>query len=298
MYYDIIVLISENDMLQKIGVSLDADNRDMLKQIGHDILSFDKQIGLKRSQTFDHSYAALNSPSLKLSLSIQHFDKQKTLKKTSTFDKSSSLLRSLEHSSSIHHFNTESLKHVDPVDKSSPMHIYSLVRSYSAYYDDLDIPDENVSRTEANSTETNEINKSVDIEEDVDVNKSEKLEHEKNHIDEMLDVNKIINDVTNTCEGINDGSFTQISPEEPAAVKINVVDSVSDDKTESNNTDVENEYDSSLVVKTTLEDLEEFHDVPVQSIKDKTILDCTQCAIEEEKDTDGDRLLADPVIEN
>ncbi|KAL4234792.1 hypothetical protein ACF0H5_006434 [Mactra antiquata] len=134
--------LKDDDKLQKFMTGIDQDNVNKLKEIGQDIQTFDKRTNLKRSQTFDHSDSTLKSPSLKLSLSIQHFDKEKSLKRTSTFDKSSMLLRSLEHSMSIQHFDMSSLKHVDPTDRGSPLHIYSLVRSYSAYHDDTHTPDD------------------------------------------------------------------------------------------------------------------------------------------------------------
>lgn len=111
-----------------------------LQQIGLGIRTFDKQRQLKRSQTFDHSTPAIDNASLRLALSIQHFDKGRSLKRAQTLDRSSACLRPLEHSLSIQHFDSGTLKHVEPVDKSRPLHIYSLTRNFSSYCNYADTP--------------------------------------------------------------------------------------------------------------------------------------------------------------
>jgi hypothetical protein len=113
-----------------------------LQEIGQGIKTFDRQRQLKRSQTFDHSSPAINDASLKLALSIQHFDKEKSLRKAQTLDRTSLSLKSLERSMSIQHFDFHSLKHVESVDKSSPLHLYSLTRTFSCYSDYSDTPTE------------------------------------------------------------------------------------------------------------------------------------------------------------
>lgn len=111
-----------------------------LQQIGQGIRTFDQQRQLKRSETFDHSTPAIDSASLRLTLSIQHFDKTRSLKRAQTLDRSSACLRPLEHSLSIQHFDCGTLKHVEPVDKSRPLHIYSLTRNFSSYCNYADTP--------------------------------------------------------------------------------------------------------------------------------------------------------------
>ena len=122
--------------------NVEDEHLETLQKIGHKIKTFDKQRQLKRSQTFDHSSPSINDASLKLTLSIQHFDKEKSLKKAHTLDRTSSRLKALEHSMSIQHFDFHSLKHVESVDKSSPLHIYSLTRSFSCYSNYSDTPTE------------------------------------------------------------------------------------------------------------------------------------------------------------
>ncbi|XP_053402655.1 ankyrin repeat domain-containing protein 27-like [Mercenaria mercenaria] len=131
-----------NDKLRTMATDIEQPQLDTLQQIGLGIKTFDKQKQLKRSETFDHSTPAIDDASLKLSLSIQHFDKEKRLRRAHTLDRSSAGLKSLEHSLSIQHFDFSSLKHVQSVDKSNPLHIYSLTRSFSCYSDYADTPTE------------------------------------------------------------------------------------------------------------------------------------------------------------
>ncbi|XP_060567236.1 ankyrin repeat domain-containing protein 27-like isoform X2 [Ruditapes philippinarum] len=131
-----------NEKLRKMVSNVEDKHLNTLQQIGQGIKTFDRQRKLKRSQTFDHSSPAINDASLKLALSIQHFDKEKSLRKAQTLDRTSLSLKSLEHSMSIQHFDFHSLKHVESVDKSSPLHLYSLTRTFSCYSDYSDTPTE------------------------------------------------------------------------------------------------------------------------------------------------------------
>ena len=93
-------------------------------------------------------FAALEEKDLstlkQITASIKTFDKEKSLKRSKTFDRSALTLDLIKIPMSIQHFNTGSLKHVDSVDKSSPMHIYSLLRSDSSYSNYLETPSANV----------------------------------------------------------------------------------------------------------------------------------------------------------
>lgn len=139
---DIIFLITESNQLMKMMTAMDDQHLQSLQKISEGVKTFDRQKSLKRSQTFDHSAPAIDNASLKLALSIQHFDKEKSLRKAQTLDRSFALLKPLEHSLSIQHFDYKTLKHVEPVDKSSPLHILSLTRSFSCYRDYADTPTE------------------------------------------------------------------------------------------------------------------------------------------------------------
>ena len=88
----------------------------------------------------DHSKPVLDTPDLKIGMSIRNFDKSHSLKRVPTKDRSRAMLGSLKLPLSIQHFETGSLKHVEPVDKSSPLHIYELTRSFSCYHDYNDTP--------------------------------------------------------------------------------------------------------------------------------------------------------------
>ncbi|XP_052817656.1 ankyrin repeat domain-containing protein 27-like isoform X2 [Mya arenaria] len=104
------------------------------------IKTFDKQRKLKRSKTFDHSSPNIDNPELKLSLSIQHFDKVNSLRHVEITDKSRAMLEQLKLPLEIQHFETGTLKHVEPLDKSSPMYIYEISRDTSCYSDYCDTP--------------------------------------------------------------------------------------------------------------------------------------------------------------
>ena len=119
-----------------------------------DIKAFDKTSSLKRSKTFDHSTALLDSPELKLSLSIKSFDKSLCLKHSKTFDRSEAVLWNLRRNFAIQSFDSLTLKHVDLVDKSNPLHLYYLAQScYKDYKDEipLDFETKTVSREHGDS---------------------------------------------------------------------------------------------------------------------------------------------------
>ena len=89
-------------------------------------------------------FAALEEKDLstleQITRSIKSFDKEKSLKRSRTFDKSALTLDLIKIPMSIQHFDHSSLRHVDSVDKSSPMHIYSLLRSESTYTNYVETP--------------------------------------------------------------------------------------------------------------------------------------------------------------
>lgn len=116
----------------------DIDNVDL--KLSLSIRHFDRSSQLKRSATLDHSKPVLDSPELKLGLSIRNFNKSHSLKQVQTIDRSEAMLEKLKLPLSIQNFETGTLKHVEPVDKSSPLHIYSLTRSFSCYQDYTDTP--------------------------------------------------------------------------------------------------------------------------------------------------------------
>ena len=83
-------------------------------------------------------FAALEEKDLstlqQITTSIKSFDKEKSLKRSKTFDRSALTLDLIKIPMSIQHFDHGSLRHVDSVDKSSPMHIYQMLRSESSYF--------------------------------------------------------------------------------------------------------------------------------------------------------------------
>ena len=93
-------------------------------------------------------FAALEEKDLsslqQITASIKSFDKQKSLKRSKTFDKSALTLDLIKIPMSIEHFDHGRLKHVESIDKSTPMHIYTLLRSDSSYSNYLETP--NVSK--------------------------------------------------------------------------------------------------------------------------------------------------------
>lgn len=141
----------------------DIDNADL--KLALSIKHFDKSTQLKRSETLDHSSPVLNSPEVKLGLSIRHFDKERSLRRTKTLDKSSAMLEPLKLPLAIQHFETGTLKHVEPIDKSSPLHIYELTRSLSCYqdYSDTSALEENEVEGESDVHEEQE-HENTDIE--------------------------------------------------------------------------------------------------------------------------------------
>jgi len=111
------------------------------EKLGLSIRSFDREHSLKRSKTFDSSSPWIDNPELKLALSIQHFDKTKSLKHVDTCDKSGAVLETLKLPLEIQHFNTGTLKHVEPKDKSNPLYIYdlSMNEDCNIYYSDTPV---------------------------------------------------------------------------------------------------------------------------------------------------------------
>ena len=89
-------------------------------------------------------FAALEEKDLsslqQITASIKSFDKQKSLKRSKTFDKSALTLDLIKIPMSIEHFDHGTLKHVESIDKSTPMHIYTLLRSDSSYSNYLETP--------------------------------------------------------------------------------------------------------------------------------------------------------------
>ena len=89
-------------------------------------------------------FAALEEKDLstlkQITTSIKSFDREKSLKRSKTFDRSALTLDLIKIPMSIQHFDRGSLRHVDSLDKSSPLHIYQLLRSDSAYSNYLETP--------------------------------------------------------------------------------------------------------------------------------------------------------------
>ena len=89
-------------------------------------------------------FAALEEKDLstlkQITASIKTFDRQKSLKRSKTFDRSALTLDLIKIPMSIQHFDHGSLRHVNSVDKSSPMHIYQMLRSESSYFNYLETP--------------------------------------------------------------------------------------------------------------------------------------------------------------
>lgn len=69
--------------------------------------------------------------------SIRTFNPNSSLRRTSTNDKSSAQLTALQRQFSITSFNLSSLRHVESVDKSEPLHLYKLVQKEREKQDDF-----------------------------------------------------------------------------------------------------------------------------------------------------------------
>ena len=112
-----------------------------------------------------------------ITASIKSFDKQKSLKRSKTFDKSALTLDLIKIPMSIEHFDHGTLKHVESIDKSTPMHIYTLLRSDSTYSNYLETPNvskeisEHILWSHNRDTETKEMSG-----EDNSISRTEELE--------------------------------------------------------------------------------------------------------------------------
>ncbi|KAL3859954.1 hypothetical protein ACJMK2_010133 [Sinanodonta woodiana] len=88
------------------------------------------QVSTKGKLGIKELFAAFEEKDLKtlqnLNSSIQTFDRRSSLRRVDTLDKTDTQLFHMRHSFSIQNFNTGTLRHVDFVDKSDPLYIYSL----------------------------------------------------------------------------------------------------------------------------------------------------------------------------
>ena len=130
-------------------------------------------------------FAALEEKDLsslkQITASIKTFDKEKSLKRSKTFDRSALTLDLIKIPMSIQHFDQGTLKHVESVDRSTPMHIYTLLRSDSSYSNYLETP--NVSK---------DITEQIPNKDSTDV-KTDQLSREENTVlttEELVQTNK------------------------------------------------------------------------------------------------------------
>ncbi|XP_063442777.1 ankyrin repeat domain-containing protein 27-like [Mytilus trossulus] len=106
--------------------------------------------------------------------SIETFDPNSSLRRTSTVDKSSAQLINLQRRLSIRAFDLSTLRHVQSIDKSEPLHIYKLVLKEKSKCEDKlnssvieNISDENKSEFEEdNFSEQNDVFENADIKTD------------------------------------------------------------------------------------------------------------------------------------
>ncbi|XP_060584216.1 LOW QUALITY PROTEIN: ankyrin repeat domain-containing protein 27-like [Ruditapes philippinarum] len=122
-----------NEKLRKMVSNVEDKHLNTLQQIGQGIKKnlTDKE-NLREVRLLKTSFIPLQPLLIK----------RKVLRKAQTLDRTSLSLKSLEHSMSIQHFDFHSLKDVESVDKSSPLHLYSLTRTFSCYSDYSDTPTE------------------------------------------------------------------------------------------------------------------------------------------------------------